>query len=433
MSYNFLLASWGSSGNLNPLLTAAWKLRRNGHCVRLIADPAMRGEVEAANIEFLTWRRAPTGPEADPSDISNMSDWAGRAIFSPALAYAEDIRDEVRRVPTDAVLTLDMLFGAVLGAEAAGVPVAMLSPHVSIRPLPGLPPATTGMGRPKTPQERAEAAAANEGFADFMNTFLPLLNLACARLGVPRLSHVIDIFDRSDRFLLAISEAFDFQPDSVPGNLRYIGPLLGQPSWAEPWHAPWPAAPGRPRVLVACSTGAQGQGDLVQRILNAMGSTDADAVATTGPNLNAACLRAPANVHLLHSAPHDAVMKEVSLVVTQGGHGTVNRALINGVPLLVLPLGRDQAANAARVEDSGAGLRLAPDAPEEEIASAVNKLLAEPHFRIAARRLGDAIQADIDGSALVGELETMVLSRRAAAVAVRRAAAGAPAVPAPLL
>jgi UDP:flavonoid glycosyltransferase YjiC (YdhE family) len=164
-----------------------------------------------------------------------------------------------------------------------------------------------------------------------------------------------------------------------------------------------------------------------------MGSTDADAVATTGPNLNAACLRAPANVHLLHSAPHDAVMKEVSLVVTQGGHGTVNRALINGVPLLVLPLGRDQAANAARVEDSGAGLRLAPDAPEEEIASAVNKLLAEPHFRIAARRLGDAIQADIDGSALVGELETMVLSRRAAAVAVRRAAAGAPAVPAPLL
>ena len=433
MSYNFLLASWGSSGNLNPMLTAARQLRRNGHRVRVIADPLMHGEVEAASIEFLTWRRAPTGTDADPSDISDMKDWVSKTVFNPAIAYAEDIRDEIRRVPTDALLTLDVLFGAVLGAEAASVPVAMLSPHVSIRPLPGLPPATMGMARPKTDQDRAEIAAANESFADFMNSFLPVLNLACAKLGVPRLSQVTDVFDRSDRFLLAISQAFDFEPDSVPGNLRYVGPLLDQPSWAKPWQAPWPAASGRPRVLVACSTGAQGQQDLVQRVLDAMGSVNADAVATAGPNLDIASFRAPANVCLLHSAPHDAVMREVSLVITQGGHGTVNRALINGLPLLVLPIARDQAANAARVEDKGAGLRLHPHAPEEEIASAVNRLLAEPHFRIAARRLGGAIEADIAGSALVSELETMVAARRGPGMAVRRAAAGANAVSAPLL
>jgi MGT family glycosyltransferase len=433
MSYHFLLASWGSSGNLNPLLTAARQLRRNGHSVRVIADPAMRGEVEAANIEFVTWRRAPIGTEADPADLSDMADWVGRAKVNPASAYAEDIRDEIRRMPTDALLTLDILFGAVLGAKAAGVPVAMLSPHISIRPLPGLPPATMGMAGPKTPQERAEAAVENEKFADFMNGFLPVMNHACARLGVPRLSHVIDIFDRSDRFLLAISRAFDFQPDSVPGNLRYVGPLLGQPSWAEPWLSPWAAGADRPRVLVACSTGAQGQRDPVQRILNAMGSVDADAVVTAGPNLNVAGLRTPANVLLLHSAPHDAVMREVSMVVTQGGHGTVNRALVNGLPLLVLPLGRDQAANAARVEDKGAGLRLDPDASEEEIASAVDRLLAEPHFRNSARRLGRAIQADMNGSALVSELETMVAASHAAGIPMRRAAAGAKGLPAPLL
>jgi MGT family glycosyltransferase len=421
MSYSFLLASWGSSGNLNPLLTAARQLRRNGHRVRVIADPAMRGEVEAAGVEFITWRRAPIGTDADPADFSDMEDWARRAIFNPAIAYASDIRDEVRRVPTDAVLTLDILFGVVLGAEAAGVPVAMLSPHVSIRPLPGIPPATTGMARPKTREERAEVAAANENFANFMNGFLPFLNNACAELGVSPFSHVLDVFDRSDRLLLAISRAFDFQPDFVPWNLCYVGPLLDQPSWTKPWQASWPAEPDRPRVLVACSTGAQGQQDLVQRILNAMGSVDADAVATAGPNLNIAGLRAPENVCLLHSVPHDEVMAEVSLVVTQGGHGTVNRALINGLPLLVLPLARDQAANAARVEDKGAGLRLDSNAPEEAIAAAVKRLLTEPHFRAAARRLGDAIQADIERSALVGELETMVAARRGAGMAASRA------------
>jgi hypothetical protein len=60
----------------------------------------------------------------------------------------------------------------------------------------------------------------------------------------------------------------------------------------------------------------------------------------------------------------------------------------------------------ARVEDKGAGLRSDPNAPEEAIAAAVNR--PEPHFRTAARRLGKAIQADIDRSALAGELETMV-------------------------
>jgi hypothetical protein len=37
------------------------------------------------------------------------------------------------------VLGLDILFGAALGAEASDVPFAFLSPHVSIRTLPGMP------------------------------------------------------------------------------------------------------------------------------------------------------------------------------------------------------------------------------------------------------------------------------------------------------
>jgi MGT family glycosyltransferase len=421
MSYDFLLASWGTCGNLNPLLTAGRQLRRNGHGVRVMADPVMRDEVEAANFEFVTWCRAPIGIAADPTDISDMGDWARRAIFGPAAAYAADIRDEIGRTPTDAVLSLDILFGAVIGAEAASVPIAMLSPHVSIRPLAGVPPAVCGLTQPKTPEERAEVAAETERWANFLNAFLPVLNRACDQLGVVRLSHVFDLFDRSDRVLLAISRAFDFQAESVPDNVRYVGPLLDQPSWSKPWPAPWSAQSDRPRALIACSTGAQGQGDLVRRTINAMGSLEIDAVATAGPNLNIADLSAPENVCLLHSAPHDTVMKEVSLVITQGGHGTVNRALINGLPLLVLPNGRDQEANAARVEAKGAGLRLAPTASEAEIASGVRRLIEEPHFRTAARRLGDAIKADLDKSAVVREMEAIVAARRRARTAVRKA------------
>jgi UDP:flavonoid glycosyltransferase YjiC (YdhE family) len=146
---------------------------------------------------------------------------------------------------------------------------------------------------------------------------------------------------------------------------------------------------------------------------------DIDAVATTGPHLDMATLRAPKNVHLLYSAPHDAVMQEISLVVTQGGHGTVSRALINGLPLLILPNGRDQGDNAIRVETAGAGLQLPSTAAATEIAAAVNRLVTEPHFRVAARRIGEGIKADIAASNLVREMEAIAATRLAAESAMR--------------
>jgi MGT family glycosyltransferase len=417
--YHFLLASWGTLGNLSPLLTAARKLRGNGHHVRVMADPAMRAEVEVASFEFAAWRRAPIGKAADPADVSDMQDWIRRTVFEPAAAYAADVRDEIGRRPTDAVLSLDVLFGAALGAEAADVPLALLSPHVSIRTLPGMPPATSGLCQPKTPQERAEVDAANAGLVERMNEFLPILNRARADLGLPLLADVMHLFDRADRLLLATSQAFDFQADSLPANFRYVGPLLDVPNWSKSvqagaWRAPWPAQSKRPRVLIACSTGAQGQGDLFQRVIDALGTVEIDALATTGPNLDVAELRAPNNVHVTAGAPHDLVMKEVSVVVSQGGHGTVTRSLINALPQLVLPIGRDQAANAARIEAKGAGLRLPPTASEAEIAGAVMRLITVPQFKAAARRVGDAIKADIDQSGLVDEMEKIAAVGRMA-------------------
>src|SRR3982074_766623 len=184
-------------------------------------------------------------------------------------------------MPTDAVPTAAHLFGAGLGAEASDVPFAFLSPHVSIRTLPGMPPATSGLGQPRTPQERAEVDAASAGLATAMNASLPILNRARAELGLPVLADIMDLFDRADRLLLATSQAFDFQADSLPDNFRYVGPLLDVPSWskslhAKSWQAPWAPESERPRVLVACSTGAQGQRDLFQRVLDAIGTIDVE-------------------------------------------------------------------------------------------------------------------------------------------------------------
>ncbi len=418
MSDHFLLAHWGGPGNLGPMLTAAHRLAGRGHDVRIVGDANSQADIEASGFRYRAWSGdqiplpLPAAAAPTVSSIPDMAVVCEHAMFGPAADYAADILEELEAEPADVVLAHDFLFGAALAAEAAQVPCALLSPHVSVRPLPGVPPATHASAPPRTAEEQAEADTARDAMAGAMNAWLPMFNDLRALLGLKRLAHVFEQYDRVDRVFLGMSPAFDFPCERLPANLRYVGPLLGTPSWSKPWQAPWSASPLRPRVLVSFSTTFQAQAPILQRIIEALRHLHVDAVVTTGPAIEGHALSAAPNVTLVDSAPHDAVMEEVSLVITHGGHGTVTRSLVHGVPLLVMPMGRDQGDNAVRVVERGAGLSLSEAATPNEIAAAVSRLLADPRFRAAACHLGDAVGRDLTSGVLVSELESIVGQRR---------------------
>jgi UDP:flavonoid glycosyltransferase YjiC (YdhE family) len=72
---------------------------------------------------------------------------------------------------------------------------------------------------------------------------------------------------------------------------------------------------------------------------------------------------------------------------------------------MVVPHGRDQADNARRVTERGAGLSLPARAAADEIAAAVQRLLTEPAFRAAAAELGGRVRSDAEASPLAEILE----------------------------
>lgn len=80
------------------------------------------------------------------------------------------------------------------------------------------------------------------------------------------------------------------------------------------------------------------------------------------------------------------MLPEAELVITHAGLGTVMAALRHGIPLLCLPLGRDQFGNASWVQSKGVGRTLPADADVGVIIAAVESLLApEAAERMAAR------------------------------------------------
>jgi len=127
-------------------------------------------------------------------------------------------------------------------------------------------------------------------------------------------------------------------------------------------------------------------------------------LVTLGPVLSPADFPAPANVTVAASAPHSRVLPLASAVVTHAGHASALRPLMAGLPLVCLPLGRDQADNAARVTQQGAGVRLAPDASAGDIAQAIHKVLTDPRYGCRARAFGARIATDAAARSAAREL-----------------------------
>lgn len=152
----------------------------------------------------------------------------------------------------------------------------------------------------------------------------------------------------------------------------------------------------------------------MQRIIDALTALPVNAVVTTGPTIAPRELQAPPHVAVLPSAPHDALMRRATVVVTHAGHGTVMRALLAGAPLLCMPIGRDQNDNAARIVARGAGLALPQSASAVEIGTGLQRLLREQEFAAGAGALGRAVAAETDPERVADIVEHLASGERPA-------------------
>jgi UDP:flavonoid glycosyltransferase YjiC (YdhE family) len=96
-------------------------------------------------------------------------------------------------------------------------------------------------------------------------------------------------------------------------------------------------------------------------------------------------IEAPPNVGVVQAAPHSRILSEASAVISHAGHGTVLKTLAAGVPLVCIPMGRDQRDNTVRVLRLGAGVRLNQRSSSGQIAAAVSEIMHNPDYAAAAR------------------------------------------------
>jgi MGT family glycosyltransferase len=417
----YLFVTWDGGGNLPPELALARRLVDRGHEVRFLGHRTQEVAVRQAGCDFRPFRRTPDADSSRP-ETSMFRDWeAGsppelfamlreRLFFGPAAAVAADVLAELERDAADTVAVDFMLYGALAAAERSGLPTAALYHTIYAPPTIEVPPLGPGLGLPRTEEERLRHADGRQRSRENWALGLPALNATREGIGLPPLRSVFEQLDRLERVLVMTSAAFDFAAISgvqLPDNVRYVGP---QVEVGTDTRATAAADDGRPLVLVAFSTTYQAQDELLRRVIAAVGTLPVRALVTTGPALDLEETM-PANVEISAWIPHADVLPRIALVVTHAGMGTVMASLAHGVPLVCIPMGRDQNDVAARVVHAGAGLRLGRDADEATIAAAVREALTDPALIAGAARLADLIWEEIAADRAVAELEALAVSR----------------------
>lgn len=422
----FFMAMWDGGGTGPPEFGLARRLIERGHTVHVLGDPTLAADAAAAGCSFGPWRTAPHRTTRDRSGdiirdyafrnpLRSMELYLEEFLATPAPRWIADIRRELETHPADALLADFAIPSALIAAEKEGLPSAMIMPNIWILPTPGIPPMGPGFAPARGPLGRARDGLMRRLISRLFDKALPSLNAARAELGLPPVASTLDQMMRADKLLVLASPVFDFTSAAQPAHLIYGGAQLDDPTWSRPWASPWRADDERPLVLVGLSSTFQDQAPALRNIVAALASLPVRALVTLGLALSPGEVPSAENVVVVPSAPHAQVLREASLLVTHCGHGTAMKGLCAGVPLVCMPMGRDQNDIAARVVHRGAGLRVKPTASPRKIRAAVERALGQPGYREAARKLGEAIKRGEGCADPVEALEKLAATPRRAA------------------
>jgi MGT family glycosyltransferase len=305
------------------------------------------------------------------------------------IALAEALLTEIRDEPPDVMVVDCMLENALAAAELSKLPTAALV-HVLYRPW-------AAMEEPK----------------GWWDDEFKSMNDTRAKLGlapIPRQRFMAEVWARPDRALVLIPREFDAPGNDYSPNVRYVGPVLDEGDPEYRWDLPWAPDDPRPLILVSLSTTYQHQEEALHRILEAVASVPGRRLLSLARGIESAEVEAPNDIVVRDWVPHAAILPYASVVASHAGLGTVSAALTHGVPLLCIPLGREQPNNARRVEACEAGRVMAEEASPNEIRDALVDLLESDRYRRGAERMAAIIAEYRRSDRAMRELEGLLAS-----------------------
>ncbi len=272
--------------------------------------------------------------------------------YEAALRATLPTREAIAAGRPDVVVHDILTLAPALAAELEGIPTATLIPHLFPVTARGFAPYSIGARLPRTRAGARFWGRMERPLEQGLRQGRDELNETRRQLGLPALERLHGGLS-PDLCLVATFPQLEY-PREWPASAHVVGPMF----WAPP--APTVALPpgDAPLVVVAPSTSHDPDQQLIRACLEGLRNLDLRVLASLDRRPALAPMRASAGARLVNWMAYPEAMRDASLVVCHGGHGTVVRALERGVPVLAVPHSGDMAENAARLDWAGLGVRL---------------------------------------------------------------------------
>ena len=268
-----------------------------------------------------------------------------------------DIRGAIEEFGPDGLIIDISTEGAAAVADSGSLPWAHYTPYFVPLPSDHVPPFGLGLQPKDNAVGRARDAIVRRLLLNrLLASDIETVNEVRRSVGAPPFSNLGDQWLRAPLHLYFTAEPFEYLRPDWPDSFRLVGPGIWEPA-AEP--PPWLDAIDNPLVLVSTSSEYQEDQKLVQAAFDGLRDMDVTVVATT-PSADPTTFSVPSNCRVERFIAHGPLLERAACVVCHGGMGVTQKALAAGVPVCVVPFGRDQLEVAGHVVASDSGTRVLP-------------------------------------------------------------------------
>lgn len=398
-----VLTTWGSLGDLHPMIALSLELRDRGHDIVLATTENYRTTVESSGLNFHAIR--PDLPE-DPKTVERMLDpkiGPQVVLKEIVLGNVRDTYDDLMAVVKDAdfLVAHEIVYAAPLVAESLELPWAScaLAPAAFFSAYePIVTAASSMLAKVHRLGLRANRWVVKLAALRTRSWGKPVYALR-KELGLPPIQNPIVGNDKySPHLVLGLFSALLGKPQpDWPSNAMTTGFTFYDGDSSQQHVAPellyFLTAGDPPLVFTLGSAAVNAPGNFYAESVEASLKLNRRAVLLLGNNPMPKNL--PPSVFACDYAPYSRVFPRACVIIHQGGVGTTAQALRACRPTLVMPYGLDQPDNAARVQRLGISRTILREHYSAARLSAELRILIEdPTYMLKATEIGQRMSLE---------------------------------------
>ena len=417
---HFGVLSFTGTGHLNSFLSLSQQLKDRGHRVTFFDKPKIEQRVLQAGLEFFSVFQKTTTFQKEPpptgrgvwSEIS-MLRFNLRRIIQDLNSFLEKTPAALTNAGVDALIINEIALTGPTVAQMLRLPYFIISTSVPHNFGWGGYPWFSGYRYSSSWFSWVQNAYLENSTLRIRGPIRNALDDYRRQFGLDPFAKLLESYPPLAH-ITQLPRCLDLPRKNLPSGFFYTGPFSRE-SATRPVEFPWDRLDGRTVVYASLGTTRNVQPWIYRLIAEACEGLDVQLVISLGGRFDTQSFADLAGRPLVVKyAPQLELLKVAKIVITHACLNTVFETLLQGLPMIAIPLAHDQPAIAARLDR----LNVAEVLPVmrlsvKRIRNALIKLLTNPAYRDAAVSLKSTIRAT-HGAECAAEVIEAALDRYSA-------------------